>query len=93
MNYLIDSIYILKDKLASTVVEKELLDAMNNEEWSASNTLLYKLAERTNDTEDCTIILQKTIANLRAPESKWRSLYKTLVLIELLLKTGSIRCV
>jgi epsin len=91
--YKMDYIKRVADTIQSTFrktpLQNDLEEAVNNEEWSASNTLLYTLASRTGSPEDGPVIFQHLWDAIRLGSSDWRKIYKALVLIEIILKTGS----
>jgi epsin len=84
---------LVRDKLTKSPLERDLTEAMNNENWGASNSLLHSIAERSFDTDDAAVIMKAVWESISASGREWRRLYKTLVLIDILLKHGSTRCV
>jgi epsin len=93
MNALVHIAGLLKDRLLKTPLERDLTEAMNNEKWGCSNTLLRAISDRSFGVTNAGVIMNAIWENLRASGKEWRRLYKTLVLLEYLLKHGSARCV
>jgi hypothetical protein len=91
MDYIKLAASTISAKFTKTPLQKDLDQAINNEEWPAPNTLLYSLASRTNSPEDAPIILKFLWESIRLGSKDWRKVYKALVLIDIVLKTGSDR--
>jgi hypothetical protein len=83
----------IKDKLTKSPLERDLAEAMNNENWGAPNTMLHSIADRSYNPDDAAVAMKVIWENIRANSKEWRKIYKTLVLLEILLKHGSTRCV
>lgn len=81
------------DKLTKTGLERMLKEATEDTEWGAANTLLYNIADRSHNSADCTFILEFVVESLKARDRDWHRIFKTLTLMEVLLKLGSINCV
>ena len=81
----------IKDILGKTPLEEDLDNAINNEEWLAPNTLLRSLAEKTHHDEDSSRILKAIWENLRSAPRNWRKIQKTLLLVDMVIRTGSQR--
>lgn len=77
-----------------TEVEAKVREATNNEPWGASTTLMATIARATFNYRDreeiCNMIFRRfTEKSVR----EWRQIYKSLVLMEYLVKNGSERFV
>jgi epsin len=83
----------VKDKITKSPLERDLGEAMNNDNWPASNTLLHQIADRSYNPDDASVIMKVIWENIRSNAKEWRKIYKTLGLIDILLKHGSTRCV
>jgi hypothetical protein len=83
----------IKDKIIKSPLERDLAEAMNNENWGASNTLLHSIADKSYNSEDAAVTMKIIWENIRANAKDWRKIYKTLVLLEIMIKHGSNRCV
>jgi epsin len=81
------------DKLTKTGLECMLREATEDTEWGAPNTLLYNIADRSNNAVDSAFILQFVVETLKAKDREWHRIFKTLSLMEVLLKHGSLNCV
>lgn len=71
-----------------TQLEKWLKEATSNTNWGCSSTILNEIARSMTDYHDY-VVVQKCIGEcLSEKPSKWRRIFKTLVLVEYLLKNG-----
>ncbi|KAH8740779.1 hypothetical protein FG386_002741 [Cryptosporidium ryanae] len=71
-----------------TPLEKLLKEATSNTNWGCSSTILNEISRSMVDYHDY-IVVQHCICDcLNQKPSKWRKIYKTLILIEYLLKNG-----
>ncbi|KAH7649968.1 hypothetical protein FG379_001812 [Cryptosporidium bovis] len=71
-----------------TPLEKLLKEATSNTNWGCSSTILNEISRSMVDYHDY-IVIQHCICDcLNQKPSKWRKIYKTLILIEYLLKNG-----
>ncbi|KAJ1613389.1 epsin like ENTH/VHS domain [Cryptosporidium canis] len=71
-----------------TQLEKWLKEATANTNWGCSSTILNEIARSMTDYHDY-VLVQKCIGEcLSEKPSKWRKIFKTLVLVEYLLKNG-----
>ncbi|KAJ1607212.1 putative transmembrane domain-containing protein [Cryptosporidium canis] len=71
-----------------TQLEKWLKEATANTNWGCSSTILSEIARSMTDYHDY-VVVQKCIGEcLSEKPSKWRKIFKTLVLVEYLLKNG-----
>ena len=83
----------LKDKITKSPLERDLAESMNNENWGAPNTLLHSIADRSYNPDDAAVIMKWIWENTKSHAKEWRKIYKTLVLLDIILKYGSTRCV
>jgi|688.fasta_scaffold1636691_1 epsin len=83
----------LKDKITKTELERKLIESTDNNNWGVSSTILQEIAEKTSHPEDCATIMRYVWKSLKSDPAEWRRIYKSLSLIEHLLKFGSSRCV
>ena len=83
----------IKNKITKSPLERQVAEACSDENWGVQNTLLREIAEKTYNPEDRQKIMKATWEYLKAPPKEWRRLYKTLNLVEFLVKFGSNPCV
>ncbi|KAI8988213.1 hypothetical protein BDF20DRAFT_910735 [Mycotypha africana] len=77
-----------------TEMEAKVHEATNNEAWGASSTLMQEIAQGTFNYEQFSEIMPTIYKRFTEKEAKqWRQIYKSLVLLEYLVKNGSERVV
>ena len=75
-------------------MERQLIEATNNDNWGVPITLLHQITERTfSPGGDRLVIMKYVWETLRAPGKEWKRIYKGLGLVEHLLKFGAPQCV
>ncbi|KAJ5989249.1 Golgi to endosome transport protein (Ent3) [Penicillium waksmanii] len=77
-----------------TEMESKVREATNNEPWGASTTLMQEIANGTNSYQllnEIMPLIYKRFTDKAAEE--WRQIYKSLQLLEFLVKNGSERVV
>ncbi|KAJ5628935.1 hypothetical protein N7490_011163 [Penicillium lividum] len=77
-----------------TEIEAKVREATNNEPWGASTTLMQDIANATNSYQllnEIMPLIYKRFTDKAAEE--WRQIYKSLQLLEFLIKNGSERVV
>ena len=79
----------VKDKVSQVDLEKKLAEATTNEMAFASISLLNEISSRSDDSEDCKIIVKFCIKILGLKPKFWKRILKALNLIEHVVKTGS----
>ena len=79
----------VKDKVSQVDLEKKLAEATTNEMAFASISLLNEISSRSDDSEDCKIIVKFCLKILGLKPKFWKRILKTLNLIEHVVKTGS----
>ena len=79
----------MKDKVSQVDLEKKLNEATTNETAFANISLLNEISSRTDDSEECKIILKFCTKLLSLKPKFWKRILKDLNLIEHLVKTGS----
>jgi epsin len=72
-----------------TPLEKKLREATSNQNWGCPNSVLYDIANAAKDFHDRRKILCKIEEKLQSEPHRWRRIYKTLTLLEFILKNGS----
>ena len=82
-----------KDRITKTPLEREILEATNNDNWGVSTANLQQIAEKTFNHGESEIIMRFIWKNLKVDGKEWRKMYKTLNLVEHILKFGSSRAV
>ncbi|KAI8638760.1 hypothetical protein BD408DRAFT_372897 [Parasitella parasitica] len=77
-----------------TEMEALVHDATNNEAWGASSTVMQEIAQATHNYQYFNEIMPTIYKRFTEKEAKqWRQIYKSLVLLEYLVKNGSERVV
>ncbi|KAI8064086.1 hypothetical protein BDF21DRAFT_428183 [Thamnidium elegans] len=75
-------------------MEAKVHDATNNEAWGASSTVMQEIAQATFNYQYFNEIMPTIYKRFTEKEAKyWRQIYKSLVLLEYLVKNGSERVV
>jgi epsin len=75
-------------------LERNVRVATNNKDTGCPNTVLYEIAQASNSLASREIIMEKVWARLKECErnpAKWRGAFKTLCMLEFIIKYGSIR--
>mmetsp|Transcript_13028 Transcript_13028/g.24245 ORF Transcript_13028/g.24245 Transcript_13028/m.24245 type:complete len:504 (+) Transcript_13028:1953-3464(+) len=83
----------VKDRITGSEIERNLNEATSNENWGVSNTTLTRIAEASFNYDDGELIMRHVWRTISSDPKEWRRIYKTLTLLEHLLKFGSSRCV
>ena len=89
MDFLKKGINKMKDKVSQVDLEKKLNEATTNETAFANISLLNEISSRTDDSDECKIILKFCTKLLSLKPKFWKRILKDLNLIEHLVKTGS----
>merc|ERR1712185_48749 len=79
--------------VAGSELERKLLEACSNEPWGASGTMLAELARATFSYDDFKTVMSFVWKNLALTGSLWRVVYKTLNLLDHLVRNGSERVI
>ncbi|CAH8636169.1 unnamed protein product [Schistosoma margrebowiei] len=72
-----------------TDAERKVREATSNDPWGPSSTLMAEIADKTHNVMAFTEIMQMIWRRLNDKSKNWRHVYKALVLLEYLSKTGS----
>lgn len=70
-------------------LEKNLKEATSDKNWGCSTTLLLEVAKASFDYNEYSIIMKAVWDGLSVKSCRWRKIYKTLTLLEYLLKNGN----
>ena len=89
MDFLKKGISKVKDKVSQVDLEKKLNEATTNETAFANISLLNEISSRTDDSDECKIILKFCTKLLSLKPKFWKRILQDLNLIEHLVKTGS----
>ena len=89
MDFLKKGISKVKDKVSQVDLEKKLNEATTNETAFANISLLNEISSRTDDSDECKIILKFCTRLLSLKPKFWKRILKDLNLIDHLVKTGS----
>ena len=79
--------------VAGSELEKKLTEACSNEPWGASGTMLSELAKATYSYDDFKTVMTFVWKQLALTGSLWRVVYKSLNLLDHLLRNGSDRVI
>eukprot|EP01039_Chlorochromonas_danica_P003926 gene3923-4290_t len=71
--------------------EKKVYEALSSKNWGASSTLLNEIAQESHDYEKFNIITAIIWQNLESEGKTWKQIFKTLTLIDFLIKNGAER--
>ncbi|KAF9265204.1 ENTH-domain-containing protein [Marasmius fiardii PR-910] len=75
-------------------IEAKVREATNDDPWGASSTLMQEIANRTFNYPDFNEIMPSIYSKFMEKEARqWRQIYKSLQLLEYLIKHGSERVV
>ncbi|KAL0567549.1 Epsin-3, clathrin recruitment and traffic between the Golgi and endosome [Marasmius crinis-equi] len=75
-------------------IEAKVREATNDDPWGASSTLMQEIANRTFNYPDFNEIMPSIYSRFMEKEARqWRQIYKSLQLLEYLIKHGSERVV
>ncbi|OON17676.1 ENTH domain protein [Opisthorchis viverrini] len=72
-----------------TDAERKVREATSNDPWGPSSTLMAEIADKTHNVMAFTEIMQMIWRRLNDKSKNWRHVYKALVLLEYIIKTGS----
>ena len=89
MDFLKKGISKVKDKVSQVDLEKKLNEATTNETAFANISLLNEISSRTDDSDECKIILKFCTRLLSLKPKFWKRILRALAVIEHVLKTGS----
>jgi len=84
---------VAADGVGGTDLEKKVKAATSLENWPATNSALHELSAATNDYGAYKEIMPLLWKRMAEPPRNWRTIYKSLVLLEHLLRYGSPRVV
>jgi epsin len=74
-------------------LDSKLKEATSKATWNVPNSQLHSIALATHDAVDCNVILSHCFKLLEDRKKDWRQVFKSLTLLETLLKHGSERCI
>ena len=69
--------------------ERKVREATSNDPWGAPSTLMSEIADMTYNVMSFVDIMQMLWKRLNDKNKNWRHVYKALVLMEYIIKTGS----
>lgn len=69
--------------------EVKVREATSNDPWGPSSTLMSEIADLTHNAAAFTEIMSMVWKRLNDKNKNWRHVYKSLVLLEYIIKTGS----
>ena len=89
MEYLRKGITKVKGTMNQVDLVTKLVEATSNETGLASISLLNELSSRTDNNEECKIIVKHRAKVLTLKPKLWKRIQRDLILIEHIIKTGS----
>ena len=89
MEYLRKGISKVKGTMTQVDLVTKLVEATSNETGLASISLLNELSSRTDNSEECKIIVKHCAKVLTLKPKLWKRIQRDLVLIDHIIKTGS----
>lgn len=70
-------------------VERKVKDATSNEKWGPTGTQMQEISRATYNFQDLPIIMSVIWKRINDPGKYWRHVYKSLLLIDYLVRNGS----
>ena len=93
MEHLKKGAEFLRETFWKSPLEKELYEATSNDNWGCSNTNLIKIADASLDYENFDVIMKFIWDRVFDSKAKdWKRIYKSLNLLEFLIKCGNPQC-
>ena len=89
MDFLKKGLSKVKDKVSQADLEKKLVEATPNETGMSNISLLNEISSRTDDSEECKIVVKYCLKLLTLKPKFWKKILRDLNLIEHVIKTGS----
>jgi epsin len=89
MDFLKKGLSKVKDKVSQADLEKKLVEATPNETGMSNISLLNEISSRTDDSEECKIVVKYCLKLLTLKPKLWKKILRDLNLIEHVIKTGS----
>ena len=79
----------INEKLKILLFKVKVREATSNDPWGPSSTMMSEIADLTYNVVAFSEIMQMVWKRLNDHGKNWRHVYKALVLLEYLIKTGS----
>ena len=89
MDFLKKGISKVKETMSQVDLLAKLTEATTNDSSFASISLLNEISSRTDNREDCDLIVRHCAKILTLKPKLWKKIQKGLALIEHIMKTGS----
>jgi hypothetical protein len=89
MDFLRKGITKMKETMSQVDLLAKLAEATTNDSSFASISLLNEISSRTDNREDCDLIVRHCAKILTLKPKLWKKIQKGLALIEHIIKTGS----
>jgi epsin len=70
-------------------IKVKVRDATSNEKWGPSGTQMREIASATHSYEHFPLIMETIWGRLSSPAKNWRHVYKSLLLLDYLIKNGA----
>ena len=89
MDFLKKGLSKVKETMGQVDLLAKLAEATTNDSSFASISLLNEISSRTDNREDCDLVLRHCAKILTLKPKMWKKIQKDLALIEHIIKTGS----
>ena len=76
-----------------TDLDRKIMEACSNKPWGASSTTLAEIAQATFDYQEYPIVMAAVWRHMGESAKNWRVVYKSLSLLDFLVRNGSERSV
>ena len=93
MDFLRKGLSKVKETMGQVELLAKLTEATTNDSSFASISLLNEISSRTDNREDCDLIVRHCAKILTIKPKLWKKIQKGLALIEHIIKTGSLNFV
>mmetsp|Transcript_15588 Transcript_15588/g.25415 ORF Transcript_15588/g.25415 Transcript_15588/m.25415 type:complete len:193 (-) Transcript_15588:635-1213(-) len=93
MDGFIASVSTMVDKVRGTPLERKVKEATSNEAWGCTGEVKDDIARATFNYQQYKEVMGCLWTRMEMPSKNWRGVYKTLTLLEYLLKAGSQRVI
>ena len=79
--------------VSKTETEKKMANALSRHNWGASSTELREIARLTNDWTEYAVVMREIWTTMQLTGARWRQIFKSLTLLEYLIKNGADRVI
>lgn len=79
--------------VSKTETEKKMANALSRHNWGASSTELREIARLTHDWTEYAVVMREIWTTMQLTGARWRQIFKSLTLLEYLIKNGADRVI